>query len=487
MNKVDVEVLPLYYDHVLTKNYPIVILVGGRNSGKSFFMEQLAVMNIHNKKKYKLLVIEDVETNIGEGVKAGIEERAKEFGLDKFTSSTKQPAEVKHTLTDNNVIFKGYHSTAQQKQVKSLNEVTAVWYEEAENITYNQFKALRMQLRGGNEEDRVLYLTMNPINSDGFINNYFFQQQPDKIIERFKDGRPKVFVKNITVELDEDTVTIPCMVIVSVHWDNPYLTREQRADIEELKQTDPQMHEMLAEGKFIRPAGTYFKEFNPGIHVVDPFPIPDHWKRYTTKDYGLDMLANYWIAVDTQNNAYVYKELYEPDLIISEAAKRIKEVNGEDNIHVKYAPPDLWNRRQETGKSASEIFFENGETLIKSNNERVQGWLNVKEWLKVIDVRDEQTGETIKTSRLKIWSNCTNLIRTIPLLQRDEKNPNDVANEPHELTHGPDALRGFCITRPVASLAPVKRPQDDFGINKPKVDAFRGGKIDDSYIQGGWD
>lgn len=487
MNKVDVEVLPLYYDHVLTKNYPIVILVGGRNSGKSFFMEQLAVMNIHNKKKYKLLVIEDVETNIGEGVKAGIEERAEEFGLDKFTSSTKQPAEVKHTLTDNNVIFKGYHSAAQQKQVKSLNEVTAVWYEEAENITYNQFKALRMQLRGGNEEDRVLYLTMNPINSDGFINNYFFQQQPDKIIERFKDGRPKVFVKNITVELDEDTVTIPCMVIVSVHWDNPYLTREQRADIEELKQTDPDMHAMLAEGKFIRPAGTYFKEFNPGIHVMDPFPIPDHWKRYTTKDYGLDMLANYWIAVDTQNNAYVYKELYESDLIISEAAKRIKEVNGEDNIHVKYAPPDLWNRRQETGKSASEIFFENGETLIKSNNERVQGWLNVKEWLKVIDVRDEQTGETIKTSRLKIWSNCTNLIRTIPLLQRCEKNPNDVANEPHELTHSADAIRGFCITRPVASLVPVKRVQDDFGLNKPKVDTFRGGKIDDSYISGGWD
>lgn len=486
MNKVDVEVLPLYYDHVLTKNYPIVLLVGGRNSGKSFFMEQLAVMNIHNKKKYKLLVIEDVETNIGEGVKAGIEERAEEFGLDKVMSSTKQPAEVKHSLTDNNVIFKGYHSTAQQKQVKSLNEVTAVWYEEAENITYNQFKALRMQLRGGNEEDRVLYLTMNPINSDGFINNYFFQQQPDKIIERFKDGRPKVFVKNITVELDEDTVTIPCMVIVSVHWDNPYLTREQRADIEELKQTDPQMHEMLAEGKFIRPAGTYFKEFNPGIHVMDPFPIPDHWKRYTTKDYGLDMLANYWITIDTQNNAYVYKELYESDLIISEAAKRIKEVNGTDDIHVKYAPPDLWNRRQETGKSATELFRANGEIHLKANNDRVQGWLNVKEWLKVIEIKDEQTGEIIKTARLKIWSNCTNLIRTLPQLQRCEKNPNDVASEPHELTHGPDSLRYFCSMRTKPSTLPAKQRIDDLGIYKPKPDALRGGKIDESYIQGGW-
>jgi phage terminase large subunit len=475
----EVEVLPLYYDYVLTQNYPVVILVGGRNSGKSFFMEQLAVTNIHNKRKYKLLVIEDVETNIGEGVKSGIEERAEEFGLDGVMSSTKQPAEIRHNMTGNNVIFKGYHSDAQQKQVKSLNEITAAWYEEAENITYNQFKALRMQLRGGDEEDRQLFLTLNPINSDSFINQYFFQQQPDIIYERFKDGRPKVFVKNITVDLEGDIVTIPCIVVVSVHWDNPYLTREQRADIEELKQTDPQMHEMLAEGKFIRPAGTFFKEFNPGIHVVEPFVIPDHWRRYTTKDYGLDMLANYWIAVDEQNRAYVYKELYESDLIISEAAKRIEEVNGTDKIHSKYAPPDLWNRRQETGKSAAEIFRTNGEMLIRSSNERVQGWLNVKEWLKVIEVRDEQTGELIKTARLKIWSNCVNLIRCIPQLLKDERDPNDVANEPHELTHAPDALRGWCITRPVAAIKPVE--QDDINPtpqekHQKAIKAMTGGK-----------
>jgi phage terminase large subunit len=447
-NTQEVEVLPLYYDHVLTKNYPVIILVGGRNSGKSFFMEQLAVINIHNKRKYKLLVIEDVETNIGEGVKNGIEERAEEFGLDKVMSSTKQPAEVRHNLTGNNVIFKGYHSSAQQKQVKSLNEITAAWYEEAENITYNQFKALRMQLRGGDEDDRQLFLTMNPINSDGFINNYFFQNVPDIVYQRFEDGRPKVFVKNITVDLDEEIVTIPCMVIVSVHWDNPYLTKEQRADIEELKQTDLPMYEMLAEGKFVRPAGTYFKEFSMGVHVIEPFVIPNHWKRYRFLDYGLDMLACYWAAIDTYGNAYVYKEIYQSDLIISDAAKRIIEMTNEE-IQITYAPPDLWNRRQETGKSATEVFADNYIHFVKASNDRVQGWLNVKEWIKPYDTKDEQTGKPKITARLKIFETCTNLIRCLPLLLRDEKNPNDVATDPHELTHAPDALRYFCGMRVV--------------------------------------
>jgi len=487
---VEIEVLPLYFDHVLDKQYPVVVLVGGRNSGKSFFMEQQVVMNINNKKKYKLLVIEDVETNIGAGVKNGIEERAEEFGLEKFLSSTKVPAEVTHRVTGNNVLFKGYHSEVQQKQVKSLNEVTAVWYEEAENITYKQFKALRMQLRGGEPQDRQLFLTMNPIISDGFVNDTFFQSTPDKVVERFKDGRPKVFVNNINVELEHEgitqVVTLECLVVVSTHKDNKYLTIEQRADIEELKETDPQMYEMLGEGKFVKPAGTFFREFDPGIHVVEPFVIPEHWKRYTAKDYGLDMLANYWFAVDTQGNVYVYKELYESNLIISDAAKRIKEVNGNDNIHMKYAPPDLWNRRQETGKSATDLFHENGELHHKASNSRVQGWLNIKEWLKPYEARDEQTGETITTARLKIFSNCVNLIRTIPLLQRDEKDPNDVANEPHEITHAPDGLRYFCSMRTKPSVTPKIKQLDDFKTRKLKHDPMTGGKIDQSYITGGF-
>ena len=48
-------------------------------------------------------------------------------------------------------------------------------------------------------------------------------------------------------------------------------------------------------------------------------------------------------------------------------------------------------------------------------------------------------------SKIKIFRTCTNLIRTLPQLLIDEKNPNDCAKEPHELTHAPDALRYFAI------------------------------------------
>lgn len=160
-------------------------------------------------------------------------------------------------------------------------------------------------------------------------------------------------------------------------------------------------------------------------------------------DYGLDMLAGYWIAVDTCGRAYVYREVYESGLIISEAARKICE-NTAEEVYANIAPPDLWNRRQDTGKSAAQIFAENGVPLISAKNDRVQGWYNLKEWL---SPGLDETGQPC--APLRIFSNCTNLIRTLPSVTVDPKNPNDVASTPHELTHAPDAIRYFVAGRPV--------------------------------------
>ena len=118
-------------------------------------------------------------------------------------------------------------------------------------------------------------------------------------------------------------------------------------------------------------------------------------------------------------------------------------------IYATLAPPDLWNRSQETGKSKALIFGESGLSLTKSNNDREAGWLAIKELLK----QDDEGN-----ARLHIFSTCPKLIKNLPELLRDPKHPTDTANEPHEITHSPDALRYFAIywTRP-AEEAPPKR------------------------------
>jgi hypothetical protein len=203
--------------------------------------------------------------------------------------------------------------------------------------------------------------------------------------------------------------------------------------------------------------GSYFGEFDYSKHTCDPFTIPTDWTIYNTMDYGLDMFAHYKVAISNDNIAYVFNEIYESGLIISDASARVKVAElheHEDGSveewyrpRVRLAPPDLWNRSQESGKSRALLFGENGLNLTVSNNDRIAGWLAIKELLKE---RIAPNGEPYV--RLKIFRTCTNLIRTLPQILIDEKNPDDCAKEPHELTHAPDALRYFSIywTRPPA-------------------------------------
>jgi hypothetical protein len=266
--------------------------------------------------------------------------------------------------------------------------------------------------------------------------------------ERFIDIGTYGEIHECRLETGEKTTRL---FIPSFVTDNKFLMESDPDYVKRLDALPEKERKALKDGNWDIFDGQYFKDFDRSVHVIEPFMIPDNWDRYRTLDYGLDMLACYWIAIDGHGNEYVYKELYENDLIISEAAKRILEMDGEDKIRTTYAPPDLWNRRNDTGKSAAEIFRENGVYLSKSSNNRVIGWYAVQEHLKIYEKKDEQTGETYKTSKLRIFNTCLNLIRTLPVIQRDEKNPNDCAKEPHELTHAPDAIRGFCIERTKAT------------------------------------
>jgi phage terminase large subunit len=312
-----------------------------------------------------------------------------------------------------------------------------------------------------------VYYTSNP----GNVGHHWFKRL---FIDR--DYRAKEKAENYSF--------IPAKV-----YDNTVLMQNNPEYIETLENLPENQRRAMLDGDWDAFDGQYFSEFNRDIHTMDPFVIPSHWRRYVAIDYGLDMLAAYWIAVDTQGFAYVYKELYQSNLIISEAAERMKEVNASDSIYRWYAPPDLWNRRQETGKSAVDLFRENGILFRKSNNDRVQGWYNVKEWIKPYDTRDEQTGKMIKVSKLRIFKNCLNLIRTIPQLQFDDKDPNDVANDPHEITHAPDAIRYFCSARPMNTVIDKDYDPDNLTPtekHQKAINAMTGGKPKTSAFTKGW-
>ena len=330
----------------------------------------------------------------------------------------------------------GYCSTESDVLQYQGQAYEVIIMEEATHFTEFQYQTLTEsnRLSGTMKEEFVprMYFTCNP------------------------GGVGHACVKRLFIDKDYTDTEEPLdyKFIPAKVYENKFIMEHDKSYIKALENLPEDRRRAMLDGDWDVFEGQYFSEFRQAIHVIEPIEIDKSWRKYITLDYGLDMLAVLWMAVDNNNRTYVYKELYQKDLIISEACKRIKEVNGDDKTVCIYAPPDLWQRKSNTGEDSAEVFKRNGILLTRSSNERVNGWYAVKEYLKVIKTRDEQTGDFKLDSLLKIFRNCSNLIRTLPMLQFDEKKPNDVANEPHELTHINDALRGFCIER-------LKKPMDE--------------------------
>ncbi len=346
------------------------------------------------------------------------------------------------TFKNGSIIDFGYIDSENDVYQYQSAEYDVIRFDELTHFTEYMYTYMISRCRGANPYPKHIKSSTNP----GGVGHSWVK-------ERFIDINAPNQIHEITLDNGKKSTVI---FIPSLVQDNMFLLDNDPDYIDRLELLPEKEKQALLYGDWDIFDGQFFTEFDRKIHVIEPFVIPKDWRIYRARDYGLDMCATLWIAMDYQMNCYAYKELYKPDLIVSEAARKINEMTDE-KIQIDYAPPDLWNRNKDTGKSTADIFAENGQYLTKADNNRVTGWLAVHEWLKIY--KDEQ-GQL--NSKLKIFSNCVNLIRTLPALQHDEKNPNDVAVEPHELTHIPDALRYFCTMWQSPLVAKKEKPKGTY-------------------------
>lgn len=232
-------------------------------------------------------------------------------------------------------------------------------------------------------------------------------------------------------------------------YDNEILMNSNPEYLSQLKTLPEEMKRAHLYGDWNVFAGQFFKEFNSEKHVIKPFDIPKSWKRFRSLDYGLDMTCCHWWAVSPEGKSYIYRELYQPGLTLSEAAKKITECTPEnEKISYTSASPDLWNARQESSRSGQEIMYNSGlYGLVKANNSRIPGWRVLREML--------------CNNEIFFFENCSNIIRTLPLLQFDEVKTEDAKDSPHEYTHAPESIRYGAMSLPLKNTV-YKNNSDKF-------------------------
>ena len=226
---------------------------------------------------------------------------------------------------------------------------------------------------------------------------------------------------------------------------NKYLSRE--AMEQEMKFMDQEERDMRIEGKHIQLSGLVYKEFDEKVNVIpaEGFRIPAEWKKYRTIDHGINNpTACLWVAINPQNEMYVYDEYYETEKTVSENAANIRQMTGGTKIEWTTIDPSTQNREAMGLSSIFKEYQRCGVYCRALREDKGYGINKIKSMLKI----DEQTGRP----KLFFLSHCTATIREIKryryATQRGHDDKNNTENVQKSFDHAMDAIRYLVMSNP---------------------------------------
>lgn len=326
-------------------------------------------------------------------------------------------------------IYLGYCSSERDTLRYQGQEYDVIAIDEATQLTEYQFSIFKACLRGTSDLPRRMYLTCNPGGiGHAWVKRLFIDRE-------FRRG-----------ESPDDFSFIPATV-----FDNGVLSQSDPDYVRRLESLPPRLRDAWLYGRWDVFEGQFFPEFDPERHVCEPSAIPDLYTYAVAFDYGFDMLAAYVVGVDRDGGLWVLREHCEPDLTLSDAARQVALLCEGLPVSFAVASPDLWNRRQDSGKSGFEIMQAvPGMPPMKSaDDRRVPGWRVLREFL---SRRDDGS------VKLHICRNCQELLRCLPALLHSRNDPEDAAGEPHSITHSPEALRYAVMSRLAPQIPSLRSP-----------------------------
>ncbi len=321
------------------------------------------------------------------------------------------------TLPNGSTVTLGYCSSERDTLRYHGQEYDIIAIDEATQLTEYQFSVLSACLRGTSAHPRRMYLTCNP------------------------GGVGHAWVKRLFVDRDfreGETPSDYCFVPAQV-WDNPILMEADPAYLKSLQSLPPRLRDAWLYGRWDVFQGQFFPEFSPGRHICHAGQIPTHLRYFAAMDYGFDMLAVLLLGMDGKGNLFVLGEVAEAGLTLYRAAERAVSLFRGYPVEYLVASPDLWNRRQDTGRSGFEIMqaFPGMPPMQPADDRRIPGWRILRQYL---SPEQDQPG-------LLISSPCKNLIASLPALLCDEERIEDASSRPHTVTHTPEALRYAVMSR----------------------------------------
>ena len=201
------------FNRLLAADTRFIVNMGGTGSGKSFAAAQNEVL-IGVQCKTRTLILRKVNATLKDSVIQSFKNRISEFDLWDIFTENKSDQIITCTQTGSEFIFKGLDDPEKLKSIEGINRVLI---EEATELSQEDFLEVNRRVRGS--ENIQIVLCFNPIHEEHWLKSYFFDS-----------GLPN------------------CTIIKTTYLDNPFLTTEDRAQIEWLKEFNYNQYRIYALG-----------------------------------------------------------------------------------------------------------------------------------------------------------------------------------------------------------------------------------------------
>lgn len=289
---------------------------------------------------------------------------------------------------------------------------------------------------------------------------------------RYIDPNPngwEVIREDTEIELwgKKEIVTLDRVFIPSKVSDNQLMLKNDPTYVLRLKQSGSEaLVRAWLEGDWSIIDGAFFSEINPEKHFLPALPVREFLQqnpnllRFRSFDWGSakPFSCIWYVLIDKDRriadrtipagSLIAYKEWYGasgPNVGLKMTADQVAQgiLQREQGERIAYGVADPAIFIRDGGPSIGEIMAIAGITWRRADNKRKPGWEKVRQML---------TG-TDGFPHLYFSEDCSDLIRTLPTLQHDEINSEDLDTDGED--HAADSLRYGVMSRPHLSPAPV--------------------------------
>lgn len=189
-----------------------------------------------------------------------------------------------------------------------------------------------------------------------------------------------------------------------------------------LEASDPELARAYLKGDWTVFAGQAFTQWRYEKHTCEYMELPDDWPTWRSMDYGFDhpFYVHWWKKDPGNGRHYIIREITGRQMTDPMIIDAIKTATlPRERIPFTYASPDMWaaQRQAQDVTTAAQNFIAKGIVVVKADDERVNGKRKFNNLL--ADLPDGRPG-------LQIFNTCAGIIKVMPSLVRDPKNPEDV-------------------------------------------------------------